>query len=118
MPQLKQPNDLKSLCLKNIYTFVDFYWLCPNQEIKQLIDGRKLPLYFIGPFESLSYENVDDILKKLYTNGRLKKIHLFFFLHNHLRKIDLRFIKKSSYITGNVCQYLGNNCFVSLLELK
>lgn len=113
MPQIKQPIDLKTLCLNNIKTFIDFYWIAPNQDIKVLISGRTLPRYFIGPFESLSSQNVHYILKELYLKGHLRKIHLFFLLHNLIRKIDLTFIKKNMFITANLCQYLGNNCFVS-----
>ena len=113
MPKLKQPGGLKSLCLTCIFNKADTFWIPQDKEHRSLIDNPNLPIYFNTPFEDLNDENVDCLLRMFYKNCKLNNLHFFYFLHAHLRSIDLSFLRKSSLVNANVCKMLGKNCFVS-----
>jgi hypothetical protein len=122
MPQIKQPNNLRRLCLRNIINNIDSYWLNDQSSmLKKVLTtnfSKKSFLYFIGPFEQLDDHAIHFILKKVYEYNVINKAVLLIFLHNYLRYLNLSFIKKKNLLTADVCSFIGNNCMVKLNPLN
>ncbi len=112
MPFRKQPASLAHFCTQTVVKSIDTHWLNENSHLKKCLDGHSVPMYLIGPFEALSDESVDLILRSLYP--KLNKMHLYILLHNRLTKLDLSFIKKQGLISSSVYKHIGNNLFVSV----
>jgi hypothetical protein len=64
MPPLNKASDLKTLCLENVMKHMDRYWLNEFGPLKKTLDECNKLLFFIGPFEPLSDQNVDFILRQ------------------------------------------------------
>ncbi len=113
MPPLKHPSSLRATCVENIIQHMDRYWLHDYGHLKKALDDTRKFLYLIGPFEALSDQNVDYILRNMYQRNMLNKYSLLLCVHNFLKILDLSFIKKKFILTDEVCYFIGNNCFVS-----
>ena len=111
MPQVKQPNRLGKICLNNIINNMNSHWFKRNDLRLQLIANP--PKYILGPFECLNDENVDYILKRLHDDRLLVRFHLYFLLHNVLKRLDLSVIKKRTFINPDIANHIGSTCIVS-----
>ena len=45
MPVLKQPLNLKTICLYNIALNMDSYWIKTNVELNRVLEMKRLPKY-------------------------------------------------------------------------
>ena len=138
MPELLKPDKLAQLCLKNIATNIDTYWLNESNPSTTVLDAiitppttppsgsskvrapATKPMYILGPFEALNDEAVHSILQMIYLNMKksLSTKQLLILFHNRLRLIDLRFITNLKFtLNSTVCAHIGANCFVSRIFL-
>lgn len=118
MPCVKQPNSLKFLCAETICRSMDSYWLKENCQLRKTYEqdfAANNVLYVIGPFECLDDETIEYILKSLYQRNMLNKLQLYLCLHNRLRRVDFSYVKKKNLVNLPLMNYIGLNCFVSLL---
>ena len=112
MPSKKQPNKLSEICINSVIDSIDTYWLSETSQLKMYLNKNMVPLYLIGPFETLNDEQVNYLLKSIYKKSKLHKHHMIILLHNRLKKLDLSFIKKHILISSSVVKHIGNNLFV------
>ena len=118
MPQQKLLPNLKDICLENICINLPTYWAINAAQIQQILEGPKFPLYYISPFEALTDESIDTLVKKLYENNSLNKHLLVLLLHNRIRRLDFSFMKKKGFLNTSICYSIGNNCYVRIISQK
>ena len=123
MAPVKKPRKLSDICVDGIYNSINKVWMNDGGGmLKRFLDEFPMSKtsysaisYVLGPFESLNDHVVTYILKKLYKNNELNRIHLLVLLHNRLLRLDLSFItrKKNSFVNPNIATFIGNTCIVS-----
>lgn len=117
MPRPNKPKSLKDICIENIITNVDTYWLPENCDARQTLDTfytNTHQRYLISPFDHLDDKTVDVILRTLSKRNRLNRYHLLVFIQWRLRVLDLSFVKKTLFGI-KLAYFVGRNCFVNNL---
>jgi hypothetical protein len=112
MPRLNQASRLDIICLDSIVTNIDSYWV-KKTDLKLILQVCPNMRYLKGPFEALSDDNVDYILKALTSKNLLAVHHLYLCLTMKLKKLNLSFVKKSLMNDSELITFIGNNCYVS-----
>lgn len=115
MPKIKQPCDLKNICINSICFHIDTYWNKVTDVVTNFERNRGL-CYTIGPFECLNDENVHKLMKILKDQKRLTKYNLYLLLHYWLKRLDLSELRKIHQINDpRLVNHISNNCIVSCL---
>jgi hypothetical protein len=118
MPRPNKPKSLKDICIENIITNVDTYWLPENCDGRQTLDTfytNTHQRYLISPFDHLDDKTVDVILRTLHKRNRLNRYHFLVFIQWRLRVLDLSFLKKPIFAINKLAYFVGRNCFVNSL---
>ena len=114
MPSFYQVDNLKDVCIKNILSNIDKYWV-EKTKIKSLLDNtRNQMIYLIGPFETLNEQYVDFIMKEIYRKSKLTKYHIYLLINTYLKKLDFSYIKKGNLVDSKMCSFIGVNAFVGV----
>jgi hypothetical protein len=113
MPKLKNALKLHLLCLNNIIENIDCFWI-KKTGLMLVLEMVPSMRYLKGPFEILSDDNIEYIIRSLSAKNQLTIYHLYLCLHMNLKKLDLSYVKKTLLTNSSLITFIGNNCFVSM----